>query len=389
MLPEELLEQPRLWRTLLERPQWQSESSALSLQKPQYLLGIGEGSSFNALMMATPLLASMLPAHSLQSFKPWQFESWLRVQTVDRLRSSVCLPVSQSGKTASLHLAWNALKGKMEAVGLPPAYAFTNAEDNYHWNTITPNVFNILAGEEKAICATKSFSSTVLALTLWALQHSYILPEEAKKALYQRAYQFSYEAEAWLEELPHVHALQMAVAALVQEEGLYSGFCLLSRGVVTAALPEFCLKLQESTRHWVTWDHSESFKHGPMALCAPAKELPPPCLLYFVPTETSEAELLYEDAKVHYRAWQNAQQTRNYQGPPPLMVWFRLETAPSLPAELQALALAEVVCPVSASSQGGVLQEQLMLLLTVQHLCLCLSQHWALSSAGLSKYVGG
>jgi hypothetical protein len=71
------------------------------------------------------------------------------------------------------------------------------------------------------------------------------------------------------------------------------------------------------------------------------------------------------------------------------MVWFRLETAPSLPAELQALALAEVVCPVSASSQGGVLQEQLMLLLTVQHLCLCLSQHWALSSAGLSKYVGG
>lgn len=222
-------------------PIYQAIGKKLSDINPQYFVTCARGTSDNAVTYFKYLIESKCGI-PLASIGPSIASIY---KTPLRLKNSVCLTVSQSGTSPDLiALQKQAKTGE----------SFTIALVNNTNSIIAQNaecVIPMLSGKESAIAATKTYVSSLFALTaVFAgmtndkelLKNLYSLPEYLVKALrtdWSEAYKF-----------------------LSRDASFFS----ISRGLGLSLSNESALKFKETCRLHAESYSSAEFQHGPMAL---------------------------------------------------------------------------------------------------------------------------
>ncbi len=174
-------------------------------------------------------------------------------------RNAAVLIVSQSGETADTLAALRKAKREGNAT-----LAITNVEDSSMAREASAS-FSTVAGRERAIPATKSFSAQLLNLHLLALLSAESRGDLDAATIKQR--------RAELAELPDRIAAQLQgwrerVKQIADRCGDSSSFLFLGRGVHYPIAREGALKLKESAYLHAEGYPSGELKHGPNALVA-------------------------------------------------------------------------------------------------------------------------
>ncbi|HEY0263822.1 MAG TPA: SIS domain-containing protein [Granulicella sp.] len=173
------------------------------------------------------------------------------------LKKASVLVVSQSGETAD---TLSALR-RANAAGRP-TLAVTNVPGSSMAREATAS-FPTVAGRERAVPATKSYTAQLLVLDLLAL-----LAAESRGTLTPEALAaYLYELEA----LPGLIAAQLpgwesAISSIAAQYKDASSFLFLGRGVHYPIAREGALKLKESSYLHAEGYPSGELKHGPNAL---------------------------------------------------------------------------------------------------------------------------
>jgi fructoselysine-6-P-deglycase FrlB-like protein len=374
--------QPTVWQTLLQRYNAGEFSMLKSSALPTALWAVGEGSSHHAATLASQTILDFLPEHTLSILKPWLLENKLNSHNAKQLAAGFYLYLSQSGKTSALLQAHHALAHHVQ--NNPNTLGFTNAtEITVPLASIcTKGLFHLQAGEETAIAATKTFSATVLALCLWSLTNS-TLNEVTKQAFLQELHTAFATIHSWLTSLSSQEflILQPLVTMLTEKHHPHAGMVLIGRGSTIDVLPEVALKLTETTKQLVTWENSEGFKHGGMAVLN-GTLAPAPCLLYCVPPNEAEAQIFYQDAEQHLKTF-HGKSLETY----PKRLWIRASNSPSIPPHL-SIGTPNNYAMLELPTVVGRLPQQLLLLVSLQALCYATSNALQLTSDGLEKFIG-
>jgi glucosamine--fructose-6-phosphate aminotransferase (isomerizing) len=173
------------------------------------------------------------------------------------LKDAVVMVVSQSGETVDTLAALR----KANSAG-HQTLAITNVASSAMANEATVS-FPTEAGRERAIPATKSFTSQLLNLYLLALISAEcsgaIASAELKKSLVE------------LQELPHrieaqMHGWERAIRSIAPRYRSTGSYLFLGRGVHYAVAREGALKLKEAAYLHAEGYPSGELKHGPNAL---------------------------------------------------------------------------------------------------------------------------
>jgi len=271
----------------------------------QKIIGIGEGSSYNALKIAAPFVEELTGLNTF-TFDPESIEHKFTVaqalgQPVKKLfTSSYFLTVSQSGETRSIiRIVEKLQEGLGFANRYSPLLAITN---NPHGSLGTRygNHLVLTAGEERSIAATKSMTTSIMALLLFGLRLG--------------------KRRGWLKRpvydqfLTHLQGIPDAMARVLQDEALHkqirifasslasnNQFVLLSKGLLSTVLPELGLKLTETSSNIVWCDNTESFKHGRKVILKGVQGVRPNCI-YVIPPDMTEAEAkqFFLDIQAHF-----------------------------------------------------------------------------------------
>jgi fructoselysine-6-P-deglycase FrlB-like protein len=376
---DDVMLQPTVWQHLLSRFK-NGAFDALKLpQMPDTLLAVGEGSSHHAAVLASQTIQTFLPNQTVRVFKPWMLESLIHTHALQASDEAYCLFLSQSGKTSALLQANAALATYWQHP--PQALGMTNATDEtVPLRSICSQYFCLEAGDESAIAATKTFSATVIALCLWSLINSQAT-ESAKNQFIAELETTLPIVQRWLETVAkETTILSPLVELLTSSQIPHAGVVLIGRGTNMNVLPEIALKLTETTKQLITFEHSEGFKHGGMAVLNPSLSNQP-CLIYCVPVDPHEAAIFYTDATQHLKTFIN-QPASAY----PKRLWVRSENSPSLPENLTlgtGINSVELILPAIAGS----LPQKLLLLVSLQALCYATSKALNLTSIGLEKFI--
>ncbi len=173
------------------------------------------------------------------------------------LKDAAVLVVSQSGETADTLAALR----KAHAAG-HQTLAVTNVEGSTMAREATLSL-PTLAGRERAIPATKSFTAQLLVLHLLAL-----LSAEVRETLDPAALRTHLEAAATLPSLIAVHLprWESAVRDAATHFANIENFLFLGRGIHYPIAREGALKLKESAYLHAEGYPSGELKHGPNAL---------------------------------------------------------------------------------------------------------------------------
>lgn len=373
--------QPIVWQTLLERYTTSAFEPFRLKSLPKALWAVGEGSSHHAATLASQTMLDFLPEQTLSILKPWLLENKLNSHNAKELASGLYLYISQSGKTSALLQAHRALENHLS--NKPTTLGFSNAVETTVplANICTEGFFQLSAGEETAIAATKTFSATVLALCLWALTNSH-LPSTAKQPFLTELHQAIPIIKQWLQTLytNSFTLLQPLVQTLITPHYTHSGMVLIGRGSTIDVLPEVALKLTETTKQLVTWENSEGFKHGGMAVLN-GTLASAPCLLYCVPPNEAEAAIFYEDAIQHLKTF-HGKPAETY----PKRLWIRAKNSPPIPPQL-SVGTPYNCATLELPTLNGLLPQQLLLLVSLQALCYATSTTLQLTSDGLEKFI--
>lgn len=198
------------------------------------------------------------------------------------LKDAAVIVVSQSGETAD---TLSALR-KAAAVG-HKTLAVTNVPASTMAKEATVS-FPTLAGRERAIPATKSFTAQLLVLHLLAL-----LAAQAREALSSKVVQ---EHLDQLAKLPKLMETQLPmwvekVKQVADEYKPFRNFLFLGRGVHYPIAREGALKLKESSYLHAEGYPSGELKHGPNALVS---EGTPLVMIATVDRNDAESVLRYE-----------------------------------------------------------------------------------------------
>ena len=373
---EDVALQPTVWQHLLERYQAGAFNVLKVASLPETLLAIGEGSSHHAATLASQTIQTFLPNQAVRVFKPWMLENLIATHALQTSDEAYCLYLSQSGKTSALLQASNALKTYWQHA--PKALGITNADDTtVPLKALCSQYFCLEAGVESAIAATKTFSATVIALCLWSMVNSQAT-ESVKTQFITELEACLPVVEYWLTHLASQPALlSPLVELLISSQTPHSGVVLIGRGATMNVLPEIALKLTETTKQLITFEHSEGFKHGGMAVLNPSLSHQP-CLIYCVPVD---AAIFYEDAAQHLKTF-NPTSPQAY----PKRLWIRAENAPAIPTNL-TVATGQNSVELVLPKISGLLPQQLMLLVSLQALCYATSTALNLTSVGLEKFI--
>ncbi|MCS6267445.1 MAG: hypothetical protein H2174_07745 [Vampirovibrio sp.] len=376
---EDVALQPTVWQHLLERYQAGAFNVLKVASLPETLLAIGEGSSHHAATLASQTIQTFLPNQAVRVFKPWMLESLIATHALQTSDEAYCLYLSQSGKTSALLQASNALKIYWQHA--PKALGITNADDTtVPLKALCSQCFCLEAGVESAIAATKTFSATVIALCLWSMVNSQAT-ESVKTQFITELEACLPVVEHWLTHLASQPALlSPLVELLISSQTPHSGVVLIGRGATMNVLPEIALKLTETTKQLITFEHSEGFKHGGMAVLNPSLSHQP-CLIYCVPVDAVDAAIFYEDATQHLKTF-NPTSPQAY----PKRLWIRAENAPAIPTNL-TVATGQNSVELVLPKTSGLLPQQLMLLVSLQALCYATSTALNLTSVGLEKFI--
>ena len=229
-LNDEILEQPLVLQKLLNEgcpPGLKIPSSGSS----EPILVVAIGSSLNA--------ASTFK-NELEAFSGKKFELKTPediIQHLDRNQKTPwhsAIVISQSGESGNVVQAAKALANKVHGLQI---VTLTNSQDSTLARTYKNN-FNISAGEEKSVPATKSMTATMLSLLLLA-QKIGQQESEAKKV------------SSGLDNIPpktqETLQLQSNIHAFAQAMKPPFPTLLISKGSLCNILPEAKLKLQDSS----------------------------------------------------------------------------------------------------------------------------------------------
>jgi glucosamine--fructose-6-phosphate aminotransferase (isomerizing) len=194
----------------------------------QYVLGVRNGMSVG---LATPSVVSVYGAE------------------LD-VRESLVIGISQSGASPDIV----AVVGSAARQGAP-TLAITN-DPTSALAAAADHVIDLAAGPELAIAATKTYTTSLLAVARLSLA---LAPDP--------------EAERALHGLPAAMAaaldLEAAVAGIVAELGPIDRCVVVGRGFEYATAREWALKLKELARVFADPYSAADFLHGPIALVQP------------------------------------------------------------------------------------------------------------------------
>lgn len=306
-LLQEIREQPNIWAAWIDSGQNGLETQ-LSPPSPEtrQIIAFAEGSSFHALMMAAPYLRAWtgLPVTPMRADA---LESQLVLTETTELDSpkvfqhTYFIAVSQSGETACILKLLESLKQQLWK-GLPkdalPLLGLTNGGRSTlvkHY----PNTLLLDCGQERSIPATKTLSASFLTLLLWGLwvgQKRRVLTKAQVARIGEDLATLPTLGNAMLEreaESPTIHAF-------ARNLDRKRPVVLLSKGPLTAILPEVALKLTEVAERFVYVQNTESFKHGPKVLLD-GRTKRSPSVVYLVPPEPLWAEPMYQDLVGHFQ----------------------------------------------------------------------------------------
>lgn len=238
----EIFEQPEVLGRLLASERVRDVALELRKADCPFIVTLARGSSDNAVTFFSYLAGRYLglPVASLPPSLLTVYRSSMRVQ------NAIAIAVSQSGRSEDVRLSLEAL----EAVGTL-SVAITN-DSSSPLAKAADHHLDQDAGEEKAVAATKTFSSQMMLLALlvahWSgdeelLEALRAVPGAMRKLLAERG--------------PVTHA----ALRLTHAGEAY----VLGRGLSYAVAQEVALKLKETTYMGTQAYSSAEFQHGPIA----------------------------------------------------------------------------------------------------------------------------
>ncbi len=245
LLFSEISEQPQVLARLLEQERANVEAiaAAIRARKPRYVVLAARGSSDNAARYSQYLFGSLnaLPA-ALAT--PSIFTLY---EQPPRLDDALVIAISQSGQSPDI-VAVVAEGRKQGALTV----AITNAGDSPLARTAEYNI-NLHAGPEKAVAATKTYSTSLMALAMLCSA----LTEDASR------FETLARVPGWMNEV--ISTSEQTIAAA--ERYAYIDYAVVaSRGYNYASAYEIALKLKELTYIVAEPYSSADFQHGPLAL---------------------------------------------------------------------------------------------------------------------------
>lgn len=194
----------------------------------QYLLGVRNGLNVG---LATPSVVSIYGADP-------------------DVRDSLVIGISQSGASPDI-------VGVVEAAAHQgaPTLAITN-DPSSPLAAAADHVLDLAAGPERAIAATKTYTTSLLAIARLSLA---LAPDDAAEAA----------LAAVPEQLAAALALEGRVEEIVRALGSMDRCVIVGRGFEYATAREWALKLKELAQVFADPYSSADFRHGPIALVQP------------------------------------------------------------------------------------------------------------------------
>lgn len=244
-LKEEIYQQPQVLSNLID-DQWghvKQIAADLKQNQIQYVFIAARGSSDNAARYAKYLWGShnQLP---IALATPSLFSLY---QQPPSLRGALIVGVSQSGQSPDIV---NVLtEGKRQE---QPTLAITNATDSPLAHA-ADFVFDIKAGEEKAVAATKTYTAQLMALAMLSVAMS---EDEAGLSVLK-------EAPGYVEE---VLSLDSTIQTMTERYYYMEQCVVIGRGYNYSTAFEWSLKLKELAYVVAEPYSSADFMHGPIAL---------------------------------------------------------------------------------------------------------------------------
>lgn len=242
----ELRQQPDLWRSIINerchplRFNELPESLRDTILSHKHLMIVGCGTSYHAAITAATWFRRYRMFDTVQAHDAVDFDLGIIPS------SPACwIFISQSGETLDLSLLYDRLPSDSLCIG------FYNVIGSLLWRKCSYNIYT-MAGEEKGVASTKSFSCQILHLYLFALwlAREAVPPDldYAPNMITNLFYRFPL-LEEWTDRLNDTSSLLIL--------GRQSGY--------HAAL-ESALKITELSRIHSDAFSSGSLKHGPFAL---------------------------------------------------------------------------------------------------------------------------
>lgn len=244
-LYQEIHEQPQVLSRLLEHEAESVQRLAAEMQRRQvdYVMIAARGTSDNAgryaqyLLGAANRLVVALATPSLYSI----------YKQPPRLGNALVLGISQSGKSPDIVAVLREARRQKALTA-----AITNQADS-DLAQEADHVICLQAGVEKAIAATKTYTSELLAIAMLSAS----LSREA-------------EHLAALERIPAVIeetlGVQAQIAQIVQRYRFMRDCVVIGRGYNYATAFEIALKMKELTYTFIEAYSSADFLHGPLAV---------------------------------------------------------------------------------------------------------------------------
>ncbi|HEX7005479.1 MAG TPA: SIS domain-containing protein [Trueperaceae bacterium] len=245
-LEREIFEQPEVLQRLLDAAEPVAVARALREADCPMVVTLARGSSDNAVSFFAYLAGNYLglPVASLPPSVLTVYRSRMRVT------EAVAIAVSQSGRSEDVRLSLEAL----EAAGALTV-SITN-DDSSPLATAADYHLAQGAGEEKAVAATKTFSTQMMLLALLVAHWS---GDEELLAALQAV------PGAMRELLAEREAVSHAALRLTHAADAY----VLGRGYSFAIAQEVALKLKETSYMGTQAYSSAEFQHGPIAAVSP------------------------------------------------------------------------------------------------------------------------
>lgn len=245
LLASEIAEQPAILARLLEQERASVEAiaEAIRARNPRYVVLAGRGTSDNAGRYSQYLFGTLNNLTAALA-TPSIFTLY---KNTPRLDDSLVIAISQSGQSPDIVSVIEA--GRRQGA---LTVALTNAPDSPLARS-AEHTINLHAGAEKAVAATKTYTSSLMALAMLS------------SALAQDAARFEMLARVpgWIDAVLQTRDATIAAA----ERYCYIDYCVVaSRGYNYATAHEIALKLKELTYTIAEPYSSADFQHGPLAL---------------------------------------------------------------------------------------------------------------------------
>jgi glutamine---fructose-6-phosphate transaminase (isomerizing) len=246
LMAREIAEQPAVWRRLLAEADGQLAASAARVRdyQPRFVLFVARGTSDNAALYAKYLVEIV---HGLPCglVSPSTITSY---GAQPELRDVLMIGVSQSGRSPDLVRSLE-VAGQRGALTV----AVTNNPESDLARAAAVHV-DVLAGPERAVAATKSYTAQLLAL--------YLLLERARGGDGTEAAGLPALGEALL-------ARDAEIAALAQRYRFAQRLVCTARGYSYASASEAALKLMETSYLSAQAFSGADLLHGPLAMIDP------------------------------------------------------------------------------------------------------------------------